>query len=658
MSELTTAQSTAGMLLAQRAMLADAAGDLVGALEIAQAGLIDFPGLLTSKKDSNGTVLQTIAVFETLVRKLNVKLAAQAETVGDAAEEAQPVAETVAAVIAEAPAVQVAPGVHVIDVTAAIRDKAESIGSSVPTVVPAGTLAQLREVTADGSLQREWFEGPALNGPSRGKLVVRHTKDGTHIEGTSTGDNHRAVMGSQGQRWNYSQGMKRSYLNSSKGYFADVQRICWAALALRMAGWDVEIAIDNTGCVAKKLSANTRSTRLSRLFECKRKALAQQRVEEGADSEDDDDSVEPVSAVPVSAVPVSAVPVSAAPVSAVPVSAPAVVQVPDPVAATFDYANLDDMVLLARAMDGDMVAAMRVQERMAGAAASVAPVSAVPVSVAPVSPAPTAPKLVETPVSAVPASVTPVEPPAPVVAAAVAPTPEVVTVDYANMPHEDLVGRSVSGDVEAAMQLLQRLNSAAVPQKPVDPYLEMSDDELLGLVYEADEHAKEVLRDRLSGKAKPKPKASRPVSAPPARPNTRPAAQPAARRSAPVAALPNAPVPVAVLGENGNHHVYYAIKEGARPRSTRTALNKALNFWLNRVGEKGDRPKTEVRTLREARAFVIEIEYIPASADLDAVLTAIGVAAQRAKDDGVGVNLDEAPDADMDDDLESALFGA
>lgn len=332
----TTIDRKAGVELAGQAIKAHLSGDLTGALALAVRGLAEFPGLeVTDSKRRVGKP------FELLHARLTATLANQATG-----------ADFIQATVLAAPKVPVAQGVTMIDVTAAIRNKVESIGTAVPATTP--------DREAPGA-------GDAFGEPYNTITIHHSAAGGTRTSGTFKGDGTWPVMNRKGQHWSYShsRGQRAGfyYLGATKGKTADAESIGWTALALRRAGYPVVIEIDDSGCAPLKVTPDRRSRRLDR----KHAALRQERVEQvmGAD--------EPVSAPPAIGTPeapattptVLAAP-EAAPVQELPAVPAPVTDVSAPLAPATDaeleafYAEQTDealLIMVASREPGALVAA-------------------------------------------------------------------------------------------------------------------------------------------------------------------------------------------------------------------------------------------------------------------------------------------------------------
>lgn len=380
---INTDTRKAALKLAEVAMKAYKSTDFAEALRLAEQGQAEYPWLeITDGKGKTGKPFDVLAA--SAGRKVNDESAPMVD-----------ISRAVRETVAEAPQTQVAPGVAMIDVTAAIRDKVASVGH--PTVVA--------EDQTPGA-------GPAF-GEAYGTVTILHSAAlGTRTRDTEKGDGTWGVMNREGQHWNHARrtGTRPGFyfLGATKGKTADEVSIGWTALALRRAGFNVVTEIDNTGCKPLTVTADRRSRRLDRKYA----ALRQQRVEQimGAD--------EPVSAPPATdSAPVSAPP-AVAPVSAPPAtdSAPVSAPVPDvsaPLAPATDaeleefYARQTDEALLIMVAAGEPNALIAARARFAELRSAAdtrdaRPVSAPPAKVVQVTPAPAPVKAVR-PVSAPPA---------------------------------------------------------------------------------------------------------------------------------------------------------------------------------------------------------------------------------------------------------------
>src|SRR5690606_2120725 len=79
----------------------------------------------------------------------------------------------------------------------------------------------------------------------RTMLTITHTREGgTLIDGTERGDGTNVVL--KAHRWRFSRNLGTWYVPQSRDRAAKVRTIETTAAALRDAGYDVEVTIDDT----------------------------------------------------------------------------------------------------------------------------------------------------------------------------------------------------------------------------------------------------------------------------------------------------------------------------------------------------------------------------------------------------------------------------
>lgn len=155
------------------------------------------------------------------------------------------------------------------------------------TLPKGATWAKLRKlvegrIAAETPAQEQTVEPPAAEtpaqetAPEKAQLHIVHTVDnGTIITGIKRGDGTRDVIGKPGQGWSWNRAEDQRYLSQSRGFAANMVRIECAALALRAAGWPVEIDIDNVDVETEQVASERPLTDYmrGRLADCRAHAV-------------------------------------------------------------------------------------------------------------------------------------------------------------------------------------------------------------------------------------------------------------------------------------------------------------------------------------------------------------------------------------------------